>query len=130
MRLITAKVPNNWKSLQNESAGILAECGFAVKIEKKMPAARGEVEIDVYAEETVKGRKYAIACECKHWGAKVPQTIIHSFRTVVNDLGATIGYLISSRGFQSGSFQREAGDVGGVSRRVLPGLAGKASQRA
>jgi restriction system protein len=32
-------------------------------------------------------------------------TNIHAFRSVVNDLGANIGYIISLRGFQSGAFK-------------------------
>jgi restriction system protein len=42
--------------------------------------------------------------ECKHWNSAVPQTVIHSFRTVVAETGANVGYVVSSGGFQSGAF--------------------------
>jgi len=100
-------LPNTKKivGVQEQVALILRECGFKVEIEKTIETARGTVEIDVYAEEIIKGRKYVLLCECKHWRSAVPQTIIHSFRTVVADSGANIGYIVSSNGFQSGSFK-------------------------
>lgn len=102
--MITQKVPDTWQALQTEVARILEEAGFSVEIEKKFATVRGEVELDVYAEEIVKGRRYSIAIECKHWKNRVPQAIIHGFRTVIADIGANAGYIVSLNGFQSGAF--------------------------
>jgi hypothetical protein len=55
--MITSTTPSSWQDLQQQSAQILAECGFAVEVEKKVKLVRGQAEIDVYAEETLKGRK-------------------------------------------------------------------------
>lgn len=103
--MITSSVPETWKALQNEVGKILEECGLSVEVEKKVDTARGKAELDVYAEEIVKGRKYSIVCECKHWNSNIPQSIIHSFRSVINDTGANVGYIIALKGFQSGSFK-------------------------
>jgi hypothetical protein len=102
--MITTRVPDTWQQLQNEVARILLECGFAVEIEKVIETARGVVEIDVYAEEQIRGRAFRTLCECKHWRAAIPQAIIHGFRTVVGDSGANKGYIISTHGFQAGAF--------------------------
>lgn len=101
--MITRHIPDNWQALQIEVGRILLECGFSVEVERKVQSARGTVEIDVYAEETVRGRRYAIACECKHWKSRIPQAVVHGFRTVVQEIGANIGYIVSMEGFQSGS---------------------------
>ena len=101
--MITSVRPVDWRDLQNQVARILSECGFKAEVEKKVVTARGEVEIDVFAEEDVKGRRYTILCECKLWQSSVPQSVIHGFRTVVSDIGAHRGYIISSSGFQSGA---------------------------
>jgi len=101
--MITNSTPEDWQALQTEVGRILSECGFTVEIEKKIDSPRGAVELDVYAEETIRGRRYAIACECKHWKNRIPQTVIHSFRTVVQEIGANIGYIVSLEGFQSGA---------------------------
>lgn len=103
--MISSRTPATWQELQVATAQVLAECGFTVELGKSIESARGKVEIDVYAEEIVRGRKYAIACECKHWRARIPQTVVHAFRTVVAEIGANVGYLISLEGFQTGSFR-------------------------
>jgi restriction system protein len=102
-RMITNRTPEDWKTLQTEVGRILSECGFSVEIERKIESTRGAVELDVYAEETIRGRRYAIACECKHWKSRIPQTVIHGFRTVVQEIGANVGYIVSLEGFQSGA---------------------------
>jgi restriction system protein len=101
--LITSSTPRDWRSLQDEVAAILGQCGLATTVEGTMPTPRGQVELDVYAEEHVKGRRYSIVCECKHWKAAIPQTVIHAFRTVVAEIGANVGYIIALNGFQSGA---------------------------
>lgn len=102
--MITSKEPDSWQDLQNQVARVLEECGFEVDVEKKIETVRGEVELDVYAEEVIKGRKYSIAVECKNWSNNIPQHVVHSFRTVVADLGINAGYIVAKTGFQSGAF--------------------------
>ena len=96
------KLPDSWQALQTEVGRILSECGFAVEVEKKIQSARGIVELDVYAEETVRGRKYAIACECKCWKSRIPQTVVHGFRTVVQEIRANIGLSSPWKAFNPG----------------------------
>lgn len=101
--MITRSAPDSWRALQTDVGRILSECGFAVEVEKKVDSARGSVELDVYAEETVRGRPYVIACECKFWKSRISQAVIHGFRTVIQEIGANVGYIISMEGFQSGA---------------------------
>ena len=103
--MITCSVPKDWKELQNEVGKILEQCGFTVEVEKVVDTARGKAELDVYAKEVVKGRKYSIVCECKYWKSKIPQSVIHSFRTILSNTGANVGYIVSLKGFQSGAFK-------------------------
>jgi hypothetical protein len=58
--MITTEMPDDWRALQNQVAIILRECGFTVEVEKTLDSARGHVELDVYAEEMVKQRKYIV----------------------------------------------------------------------
>jgi restriction system protein len=101
--MLTSRIPTDWRDLQESVARILTECGFTVEVEKVIPTVRGNVEIDVFARELIDGRTYTVLCECKHWAARVPQNVIHGFRTVVADSGANLGYIISMAGFQSGA---------------------------
>jgi hypothetical protein len=100
---ITTSTPADWKALQAEVATILRQCGFSAEIEKSVDTPRGKVELDVYAEENLRGRRYSIVCECKQWKAAIPKTVVHAFRMVVAETGANVGYIIAPSGFQSGS---------------------------
>ena len=103
--MITETAPADWRALQDEVAAILTECGFTVDKERTFATVRGSVELDVYGCEEIDGRSYSIACECKHWASRIPQTHVHAFRSVLADLGVNSGYIVSSNGFQSGAFE-------------------------
>lgn len=95
--------PENWKDLQNKVGEILSQFNFKVDIERKVKSIRSEIEIDVYAEENIDNRRYLILCECKMWNSNIPQLYVHGLRTVINDIGANKGYIISTSDFQKGS---------------------------
>jgi len=98
-------LPIDWRDLQNKVAQLLNESDIKAEVGKKIKNIRGVVEIDVFARETIDNRNYDILIECKNWNSKVPQTVIHSFRSVISDIGANIGYIISLKGFQSGAYE-------------------------
>jgi hypothetical protein len=103
--MINPYAPKNWRDLQNQVAQILLECGFNVEVTKVITTARGEVEIDVFAEDPTQTPPNIYLCECKHWDSNVPKREIHAFRTVLSDFGANWGLVISKKGFQPGAFQ-------------------------
>lgn len=107
--MITSEVPSSWKELQDLTAKILTECGLVAETEVNLKTVRGMSEVDVLVEENIKGRKYKILIECKYWNKKVPKSVVHSFRSVVGDTGAHVGYIISKSGFQSGSYEAAEG---------------------
>ena len=103
--MITEKSPDTWQELQEWCAQILRECGWNAETEVTVDLVRGQAEIDVLATETVQGREYKTLIECKNWAQRVPQQVVHSFRTVVADVGANTGYIVSKVGFQSGAYE-------------------------
>lgn len=103
-RRIYLDAPADWKQLQAFTAAILSDCGFHTSVERTIPLVRGNAEIDVYAEKKAAVESKVI-CECKHWASPVPQTVVHSFRTIVNDSGANHGFIISKAGFQKGAYE-------------------------
>jgi hypothetical protein len=106
--MITEKTPSSWQELQTWTAQILQECGWKAETEVKVKTVRGKAEIDVLAIETVQGREYKTLIECKNWTARVPQNVVHGFRTVVADVGANTGYIVSKAGFQAGAYEAAA----------------------
>jgi hypothetical protein len=75
----------DWRELQERVAQLFSEIGC-----------------DVIPRRT----QLLSICECKFWSKPVPQEVIHSFRTVLSDLGAHRGFIIARTGFQAGA--REA----------------------
>ena len=96
--------PNSWSELQNFVGQMFMECGFHTEISKVVELVRGKKEIDVFTQDVKSEYKPYILIECKFWNKPVSQETIHSFRTVVNDFGANLGFIVSKNGFQSGSY--------------------------
>ena len=96
--------PKNWSDLQSRVAQILSECGMQAEVEKTVKLVRDVADVDVVAFETVNGRTSTIFCECKRWKSSIPKNVVHSFRSIVQDGGANVGYIITSSGFQRGAY--------------------------
>jgi hypothetical protein len=101
---IYTEEPSNWKDLEEKTSKFLTELGYVCEIEKDIETVRGVVNVDVIAISKEVPNTIVI-CECKCWNNAIPQTVIHSFRTVINDYGANFGIIISKKGFQSGALE-------------------------
>ncbi len=102
--MITIKQPVHWQELQTATAQVLIECGMKAEVEKKISTARGDVSVDVFAQGDIDGIKTVIVCECKNWQRPVEQEKVYAVRTIVQDCGANIAYIISKSGFYPGSY--------------------------
>lgn len=103
MNIFSVK-PENWVDLQDKVAYVLKSCDYSVETPRKISTVRGNVEVDVYAECS----DMSVICECKYWETKIPQNVILAFRTVVDDIGANKGIIISKNGFQVGAYKNAA----------------------
>lgn len=105
MKIYNAE-PQTWKDLEFKVAEVFNDMNCKASVQKSIMTVRGDVNIDVFVEDTLNKPNLIYLCECKYWNSEVPKSVIHAFRTVVNDYGAHCGYIISKMGFQSGA--REA----------------------
>lgn len=90
--------PETWRELKLLFSEILNAARYHASNGLQISTVRGNVNIDVLAEDrkTIPKSNYLI--ECKYWDSDIPQTIIHAFRTVVND-GAHHGLIIAKKDF-------------------------------
>ncbi|NMD71527.1 restriction endonuclease [Bacillus sp. DNRA2] len=102
---IVHESPNSWQDLELIVAKILKECGFDAERGKQIATVRGTVDIDVFAKDSNSTPSSEYLIECKYWNTDIPQTVIHSFRTVVSDYGSQYGLIIAKKGFQSGAYE-------------------------
>ena len=73
MPLITALEPAGWEQLEDLVNAILKESGMLARRQVSLDLPRGNVDVDVFAEETVDGIVHCTICECKFWKANVPK---------------------------------------------------------
>jgi restriction system protein len=103
--MIENPYPTDWKELQTGVCEIFNEVGLTADTEHKMRTPRGEVEIDVYAVDRNSVDQISYLVECKNWTTRVPQSVVHSFTTVMHEAGGNIGFIISKKGFQEGALE-------------------------
>lgn len=96
--------PGSWRELELTVARVLNGAGYKAYNSKQITTVRGNVNIDVLAEDENTIPKSTYIIECKYWVSDIPQTIIHSFRTIVNDYGAHHGLIIAKNRFQAGAY--------------------------
>ena len=66
-------------------------------------ARGGEHEIDVLVTFTAYGVDHVWLVECKLWKTRVPQEKVLAFRSIVDEVGADRGFLLSESDFQPGA---------------------------
>lgn len=95
-----------WEQYQHQAAGLLRELGFTAEVNARLIEANGTVHaIDVAACRTVAGVHLLWIVECKYWNRRVPIEKVLALRSLVIDLGADRGLLMSESGFQSGAIR-------------------------
>lgn len=97
--------PASWQELQDMVGQLFGEIGCEVKTSVEIENVRGKKEIDVFVRDMLSTPVAVYLCECKFWKRAVPQEVVHAFRSVMADVGAHRGYIISSRGFQRGAHE-------------------------
>ncbi|MCF6156809.1 MAG: hypothetical protein E3K36_16575 [Candidatus Brocadia sp.] len=97
--------PNDWKILQEGVCRIFNEIGLKAEINKEITTPRGKVSLDVFAIDPGSVDKIQYVVECKNWNSSIPQSVIHLFTTVIHEVGAHVGYIVSKHGFQKGSLE-------------------------
>lgn len=93
-----------WEQYQYRAAGLLRELSFSTEVNASLTEPNGAVHaIDVAARRTVAGVDLLWIVECKYWNRPVDMGAVRDLRTLVLDLGADRGLLMSESGFQSGA---------------------------
>src|SRR5205085_26776 len=94
----------HWREYEAQTAEFFASLGYEARIGESLNGARGKHDIDV----VVRFAKHAFQCfwlvECKAWKTKVTKEKILAFQTIIEDVGADKGIVLSEEGFQSGCF--------------------------
>lgn len=101
--MIDDPLPKYWRDLQTGVQRILRNVGLFADVEVDLETPRGSVNVDVHAIDVRSVDKIRYIVECKNWSSTVPQSVVHSFTTVMHETGANIGFIISKHGLQQGA---------------------------
>src|SRR5262245_28892942 len=101
--MIESPLPSTWRGLQDGVCRIFTEIGLRAEQDKQITTPRGTVALDVFAVDEKSVDQVSYVVECKNWTQAIPQTVIHAFTTVMHEVGANIGYIVSREGLQSGA---------------------------
>jgi len=94
----------DWREYQEKTASFFRKQGCIAEVDAKVKGARATHNIDVY----VSFSNHSINCnwviECKLWKKRVPKEKVLALKTIVDDIGADKGIILSEEGFQKGAY--------------------------
>lgn len=95
----------DWYDFQEKICNHFKTLGFNSCTNKKVQGTRTSHDIDIYSEITIAGQKNIWIVEAKHWKRKISKLHVLGLRTIVDDIGANNGIIISTKGFQKGAIE-------------------------
>jgi hypothetical protein len=94
-----------WKQYQEAAASFFQRLGFNADVEAEIEGVRGSHKIDVFVTGSLHGIGFRWIVECKHWKTNIPKEKVMALTSIVQDVGADRGFLLSETGFQSGAIR-------------------------
>ena len=91
---------HGWQEYQALAAASFEEMGCSVAIDTRLQGVRSAHDIDVVVRFTRWGIDQLWIVECKHQRRKVPKSSVETLKSIVSDVGADKGFLLSESGFQ------------------------------
>lgn len=95
----------DWFDYQEEVAAFFRSLGFDAKTNVRVAGVRTNHDIDVLVKMFRAGFEITWVIECKHWKSKVSKLHVLGLRSIVQEIGADRGILLSEAGFQSGAIE-------------------------
>lgn len=95
----------DWFNFQEDIAEHFRSLGVHAETNKTIKGIRTEHDIDVYVSSKYLCTDIKWVIEAKYWKSKVSKEKVLALRTIVDDIGADKGFIISQAGFQSGAYE-------------------------
>jgi hypothetical protein len=95
----------DWKEYQKVTADVFEELGCCAEVDKTVQGVRGKHRIDVWVVFNKFGFKIKWIIECKFWNSNVSKEKVLALKSIVDDVGADRGVIISKTGYQSGAIR-------------------------
>lgn len=99
-----AKEPD-WYKFQEKISNHFNSLGAISKTNITLQGVRTDHDIDVLVKTKFLGQDLTWIIEAKKWNNKVNKLHVLALRTIIDDIGADKGFIISEKGFQSGAIK-------------------------
>jgi Restriction endonuclease len=93
----------NWRDYQEQTAAVFRRLGFTAEVDYTAEGVRANHDVDVYVTFMQQGIQCVWVIECKLWRARVSKEKVLALKSIVDDLGADRGIIVSEAGFQPGA---------------------------
>lgn len=93
----------NWKGFQTNVKKLFEFMDCVAHEDYTVQGARAKHKIDVFVEFDTFGYKSFWVVECKFWNSNITKEKVLALKSVVEDIGADKGVIISRKWFQSGA---------------------------
>lgn len=93
----------HWKKFQEVAAQAFRQIGCVVEEDISVEGARAKHDVDVLVSFDIHGFKVKWVLECKAWNTNIPKEKVMALKSIVEDVGADKGFIISKIGFQPGA---------------------------
>lgn len=95
----------SWYEFQEDIKAHFVSLGADAESNVRVQGVRTFHDIDVLVKTRFLGENITWIVEAKHWKSKVTKAQVLVLRSIVDDVGADRGFIISIAGFQSGAFE-------------------------
>lgn len=92
-----------WKDYQEDTAAYYRALGLSAQTDQKIDGARSTHKVDVAVRGYRAGVEFLWIVECKYWNRRVSKSAVATLSSIVQDVGADRGLILSRRGFQPGA---------------------------
>jgi len=99
------KLKPEWYQFQERICSHFNSIGARAETNVSVQGVRTSHDIDILVKTRYLGQDLLWVVEAKKWKSKVNKLQVLGLRTIVDDIGADKGFIISEKGFQSGAIE-------------------------
>ena len=94
---------DGWREYEEATAEVFRKLGCNAQVDFQARGVGATHAIDVYATFIRSGITCSWVIECKLWKSRVTKEKVLALKSIVEDLGADRGIIVSEAGFQAGA---------------------------
>lgn len=96
---------SSWYEFQEDIKEHFNSLGADAETNVRIQGVRTCHDIDIFVKTRFLGENITWIVEAKYWKSKVTKAQVLTLRSIVDDIGADRGFIISVAGFQNGAFE-------------------------